>query len=338
MLQTCLIFGHCGTRYGLDVRAVREMVWLPELAPIEELPAYIAGVFNLRGRVVPVMDLGLRFGRPPQPHSLSDRVIVLEQGDASVGLIAHELLDVLTIAQSEIAEAPSYQGAGGQARLVRGEIKLEDSLAMLLDVSALLRSAPPEAALSLPSPAGAAQLPPPGVGALSPEQLAVLRARSRSLSLAPGGGERAGLEAFAVIRLERELFGLGLDVVREFSHLRSVSPLPCCPPHIVGNMNLRGDVLTLVDIRSALGMVSSAALSEVAVLRIGELRLGLQVTEIVDVVYLAAADIAAIPVASQRAGKAFCKGVATHDGQAVAILDLEKMLARRVLQVSEEMS
>ncbi len=335
-MQTYLIFGHRGTRYGLDVRAVREMVWLPELSPIEELPPYIAGVFNLRGRVVPVMDLGLRFGRPQQPYGLSDRVIVLEHGDASVGLIAHELLDVLTLAPTEIADPRSYQGAGGQAWFVRGEAKLEDGLAMLLDVAALLRSALPEAAPSLASPAGAAELPPPGFGELSPEQAAVLRARSRSLTLVPGAGERAGLEAFAVIRLDRELFGLGLDVVREFSHLRSVSPLPCCPPHIVGNMNLRGDILTLIDIRPALGMVSSAVMSEVAVLCIGELRLGLQVTEIVDVVYLTPSDIAATPVASERAGKAYCRGVATLDGQAVAILDLEKMLAQRALQVSEE--
>lgn len=336
MAQTFLIFGHRGTRYGLDVRAVREMVWLPELSPIEELPPYIAGVFNLRGRVVPVMDLGLRFGRPQQPYGLSDRVIVLERGDTSVGLIAHELLDVLTIAQTEIADPRSYQGAGGQARFVRGEAKLEDGLAMLLDVDALLRSALPEAALLLPSPAGAAELLPPCFGELSPEQLTVLRARSRSLTLVPGAVERAGLEAFAVIRLDRELFGLGLDVVREFSHLRSVSPLPCCPPHIAGNMNLRGDILTLIDIRPVLGMMSSAAMSEVAVLRLGELRLGLQVTQIVDVVYLTPADIAATPVASERAGQAYCKGVATHDGQAVAILDLEKMLAQRALQVSEE--
>ena len=336
MTQTYLIFGHRGARYGLPVTAVREMVWLPELSPVEELPAHIVGVFNLRGKVVPVMDLGLRFNHPRQPYCLSDRVIVLDQGEAAVGLVANELLDVLAIAQADIAEASSYQGAGGQARFVRGEARLEAGLAMLLDVATLLRGALPEVALSLPSPTGAAGPASPCFGELSPQQLTVLRARSRSLAQVTGAAGQAAQEAFAVIRLDRELFGLGLDVVREFSHLRSVSPLPCCPPHIAGNMNLRGDILTLIDIRPALGMASSAAMSEVAVLRIGELRLGLQATEIVDVAYLTAADIAATPVASERSGKAYCKGVATHAGQAVAILDLEKMLAGRALQVSEK--
>ncbi len=338
MAQTYLIFGHRGARYGLPVSAVREMVWLPELSPVEELPAHIVGVFNLRARVVPVMDLGLRFKHPRQAYCLSDRVIVLEHGEAAVGLVANELLDVLAIAQADIAEASSYQGAGGQTRFVRGEARLESGLVMLLDVAALLRGALPEGALSLPPPTGAAESPSPGFAELSPEQQTVLRARSRSLAQVTGAAGRAALEAFAVIRLDRELFGLGLDVVREFSHLRSVSPLPCCPPHIVGNMNLRGDILTLIDIRPALGMASSAAMSEVAVLRIGELCLGLQASEIVDVAHLAAADIAAIPAASERSGRVYCKGVATHDGQAVAILDLEKMLAGGALRVAEKVS
>ncbi|OIQ63589.1 CheW-like domain protein [mine drainage metagenome] len=92
-------------------------------------------------------------------------------------------------------------------------------------------------------------------------------------------------------------------------------------------MNLRGDILTLVDIRSALGMASAGVLNEVVVVRIGELRLGLPAAEIVDVVHLASSKIAAVPVGSDRSGKAYCKGVATVGGQAVGILDLEKILA-----------
>ena len=149
MDQTYLIFGHRGARYGLDVRAVREIVWLPELAPIEELPPYITGVFNLRGRVVPVMDLGLRFGHARAPYLTSDRIIVIDSGEARVGVVANELHDVSAIPQAAIEDVRSYQGAGGHAQFVCGEAKLDEGLAMLLDVDALLRSAPPEAALAV---------------------------------------------------------------------------------------------------------------------------------------------------------------------------------------------
>lgn len=334
MERSFVIFGHRNARFGLDAGAVSEIVWLPELSPIEELAPHFAGVFNLRGRVVPVMDLALRFGHPREPFLTSDRVIVIARNHARVGVVANELHDVVAIRQEAIEDARSYQGTGGHARFVHGEAKLDDGLVMLLDVDALLRSTPHEEALLI-APPGPAGEPPSLCGSASPEQAEVFRARARSLARAPQTEERSGLEGFAVIRLDAELFGLGLDTVREFSHLRGVAPLPCCPPHIVGNMNLRGDILTLVDIRPALGMAITGAMSEVVVVRIGELRLGLPAAEIVDVVHLRESDIAAVPAAT-RAGSAYCKGVATVGGRAVGILDLEKLLSAREMQVAEQ--
>jgi len=336
MHPSYLIFGHRGARYGLPARAVREIVWLPELSPIEELPPYIAGVFNLRGRVLPVMDLGLRFGHALEPYRHGDRVIVIDGDEGRVGVVANALYDVRAIATTAIADVHSYQGAGGHARFVLGEAKLDDGLAMLLDVAALLHSSPAEEMLPLELPTGSAEALLRLFGTLSAEETDLLRSRTRGLAEVPGIDERSELETYAVIRLADELFALGLDAVREFAHLREVTPVPCCPPHIVGNMNLRGDILTLADIRPALGMSMGAAMSEVVVVRIGELRFGLPASEIVDVVQLAPADIAAVPVASDRAGKHYCKGVATVGGEAIGVLDLEKLLAARELQVAGE--
>lgn len=335
MDKTYLVFGHRGARYGLDAHAVREIIWLPELSPIEELPPYIAGVFNLRGRVVPVMDLGLRFGHSRERYSLNDRVIVIDNDEARVGVVVNDLHDVLPIAQAAIEDVQSYQGAGGHAQFVCGEAKLDDGLVMLLDVDALLRSAPPEEAMSVPVPSDLREAP-SLFGQLSAEEAEVARNRARNLADVQETGERSGLETFVVIGLGGELFGLGLDVVREFSHLRGITPLPCCPPWILGNMNLRGDILTLVDIRPALGMAIAGAMGEVVVVRIGELLLGLPAAEIVDVVYLAPSDITSVPIASDSAGKEYCKGVAGAGGRAIGILDLEKILAARELSAAEQ--
>ena len=223
-----LIFGHRGARYGLPVSAVREIVWLPELSPIEELPPYIAGVFNLRGRIVPVMDLGLRFGHPHEPYLTGDRVIVIDSDAARVGVVANELYDVVAIPPSAIKDPASYQGAGGHEHFVRGEAMLDDGLAMLLDIDALLRSAPTEETLSAHTPGAAEELS-HLFGKLSPEEAELFRSRARSLAQVQETAERSGLEGFAVIRLDDELFGVGLDLVREFSHLRSIAPVPCCP-------------------------------------------------------------------------------------------------------------
>ena len=254
---------------------------------------------------------------------------------ARVGVVANELCDVLAIPPSAIKDPASYQGAGGHEYFVRGEAMLDDGLAMLLDIDALLRSVPTEETLSAHAPGAAEELS-HLFGKLSPEEAELFRSRARSLAQVPETAERAGLQGFAVIRLDDELFGLGLDLVREFSHLRSIAPLPCSPPWILGNMNLRGDILTLVDIRPALGMAMQGAMSEVMVVRSGELLLGLPAAEIVDVVHLAPSDMTAIPVASDRAGKAYCKGVATVGGHTVGILDMEKILSARELQVAED--
>jgi purine-binding chemotaxis protein CheW len=335
MDQTYLIFGHRGARYALPVSAVREIVWIPALSPIEELPPHIAGVFNLRGRVVPVMDLGLRFGHARQAYRTSDRVIVIEGRAGRVGLVANELHDVLAIAPEAIDDANNYQGAGGRAQFVLGEAKLDNGLAMLLDLAALLQSSPPDGSLAPDLPARSAQQPLPLFGELPAEDAQLLRSRAHALAAVATADARAGMQSYAVIRLDQEWFGLELDAVREFSHLRGLTPVPCCPPHIAGNMNLRGDILTLVDLRPALGMAAAGALHEVVVVRAGELSFGMPASEVVDVVQFAAADIAAVPVASDRAGKQYCKGVATVGGHAVGILDLEKILAARELQVAE---
>jgi len=334
MDNTYLIFGHRGARYGLPVSAVSEIVWLPELSPIEELPPYITGVFNLRGRVVPVMDLGLRFGHAHEPYLTGDRVIVIDSDAARVGVVANELYDVLAILQSAIKNPASYQGAGGHEHFVRGEAMLADGLAMLLDIDALLRSAPTEAALSAGEPSAAAEELPLLYGKLSPEEAELFRGRARSLAQVQEAAERSGLEGYAVIRLDDELFGIGLYLVREFSHLRSIAPVPCCPAWILGNMNLRGDILTLVDIRPALGMATESAMSEVAVLRIGELLLGLPVVEVVDVVHLAPSDMAPLQLVAGAKSK-FCKGVATVDGRTVSLLDMESILSAPELKIEQ---
>ena len=72
------------------------------------------------------------------------------------------------------------------------------------------------------------------------------------------------------------------------------------------------------------------------VVQVGDLRLGLPVAEIVDVIHLAPSEISPVPVASDRAGRQYCKGVATVGGRAIGILDLEKLLAARELHVTEE--
>ena len=75
MATPYLMVGFRDSRYALEAVAVREIVWLPRLEPIVEQPPHVRGIFNLRGRVVPVIDLGVRFGYGPSPAAAEHRVV-----------------------------------------------------------------------------------------------------------------------------------------------------------------------------------------------------------------------------------------------------------------------
>src|SRR4051812_19209892 len=105
MTDSYLVFGLRESRYAISVALVREIVWLPELAQVDELPPDVAGVFDLRGSVVPVVDLLARFGRARAPLRTTDQVIVLGTAAARVGVIANELHDVADIPAASIADA-----------------------------------------------------------------------------------------------------------------------------------------------------------------------------------------------------------------------------------------
>ena len=336
MDNTYVVFGHRGARYALHAHAVREIVWLPELSLIEELPQHFVGVFNLRGRVLPVMDLALRFGHAREGYRLSDRIVVVETEAARVGIVVNELYDVATIPHAAIEGIASYQGLGARAQFVCGEAKLGGNIVMLLYENALIQSRPDEEVLARAEPRVEQKALTGTLALASAEESQVFRERAQSLAREPRADEPVGQSAYGIIGLGGELFGLPVGVVREFVHAKNVSPVPCCPPHIVGNINLRGDILTIVDIRPALGIPIQGEMAEVVVVRVGDLLLGVPAAEIVDVVNLGREDIVPVPVASDGEGKAFSKGVATVGSRTISILDMEKILAGRELKVVEQ--
>jgi purine-binding chemotaxis protein CheW len=147
-----------------------------------------------------------------------------------------------------------------------------------------------------------------------------------------------GLMPLVVVGLNHEYFGVDLTVVREFTELREVAPVPCCPPHIVGQLNLRGDLLTVVDIRSALNMSSSrtSATSKIMVIEVDDLVAGVVVNEVWDVVYLQPGRITIGPLGARSIDAEHLKGIAAYREKMVSILELGKILTDGDLVVNEE--
>lgn len=327
-----LIFAHHGVRYALHAGFVQEIVWLPELSPVADGSLNVVGAFNLRGHVVPVLDLGVCLGRGRSQLRVSDAVIVITIDGERVGVLAGEVLDATPIALGAVEDVQvRHELLGNAANLLDGVAMRDEELAMILDVRALLAGAAARAPCGeAPKNANGVQ----SVGANLPEHEAeILRSRAHALAQQQEGAASAIHERFALFRLDAELFGIPVRVVREFMAVRSIWPVPCCPEHILGNMNVRGDILTLVDLRPVLGLPVPSSLTEVAVVHDGDLTIGVAVTEVIDIVD--AGDIAMQMVHGDDRELPFCRGTARFGERIFSIIDIESMLSSRVLHVTE---
>jgi purine-binding chemotaxis protein CheW len=124
--------------FGLPIAMVREIVRVPEITAVPNAPDYIEGVINLRGRIIPVVDLRKRFGEPAPQTNKKNRIVVVEMEDRLVGLIVNSASEVLKIPPSEI-EAPKNLFQEGELDYVTGVGKLSGRLVILLDLNKVLR-------------------------------------------------------------------------------------------------------------------------------------------------------------------------------------------------------
>ena len=124
--------------FGVRIGSVREIVRVPEITSVPSAPETVEGVINLRGKIIPVMDLRKRFGHVDIQPDKKNRILVVELDNKLIGLIVNAASEVLKIPPSDI-EAPGSVFAEGESSYVTGVGKLKGRLIILLDVSKLLR-------------------------------------------------------------------------------------------------------------------------------------------------------------------------------------------------------
>ncbi|MBU2548555.1 MAG: chemotaxis protein CheW [Proteobacteria bacterium] len=127
--------------YGLRILKVREIFGLVPITPVPQTPYFLKGVINLRGQVIPVVDLRLKFGMVDREYTDRTSIIVLDVRDAMgripIGVIVDAVADVVSIDADDIEPAPSL-GSRLQTRFIAGMAKLDSGIKILLDVDAVL--------------------------------------------------------------------------------------------------------------------------------------------------------------------------------------------------------
>jgi purine-binding chemotaxis protein CheW len=129
-----LTFSVGNESYGIEVRHITEIVGIQAITEMPELPYYIKGIINLRGKIIPVMDVRLRFGKEPKDYNDRTCIIVIDIGDLTFGLIVDAVSEVITIPEEDIIVPPKL----GSNRYIKNIGKVGDDVKLLLDCEKLL--------------------------------------------------------------------------------------------------------------------------------------------------------------------------------------------------------
>ncbi|MGH9760083.1 MAG: chemotaxis protein CheW [Blastocatellia bacterium] len=124
--------------FGLPISLVREIVRVPEITSVPNAPDYVEGVINLRGRIIPVVDLRKRFGEKVIEASNKNRIVVAEVENRLIGLMVNSASEVLRLPPSDI-EAPHSVFQDGELNFITGVGKLNGRLVILLDLNRVLQ-------------------------------------------------------------------------------------------------------------------------------------------------------------------------------------------------------
>ena len=123
--------------YGIEILKAREIIGLMDITTVPQTPDYMKGVINLRGKVIPVIDLRMKFSMKKWERTQETCVIVVEVNSTSIGLIVDSVSEVSDITGAEIEDAPNF-GQGIDTSFIMGLGKVRDKIIILLDIETVL--------------------------------------------------------------------------------------------------------------------------------------------------------------------------------------------------------
>ena len=131
-----LTFGIGSEVYGIEIGVVTEIISIQKITEIPEVPEYIKGIINLRGQIIPVMDVRLRFKKPFREYSERTCIIVVQVHELAIGLIVDDVAEVIFMEDEQIVAKPDIKSA--QNQYIKNIGKVGDQIKLILDCEELL--------------------------------------------------------------------------------------------------------------------------------------------------------------------------------------------------------
>ena len=140
-----LTFKLSDQEYSLDIMCVREIRGWTKATPLPHAPPFMHGVINLRGTVLPVMDLAERLGLPPRAHSDRNVIIVVKHEDTMTGLLVDAVSDIIALTESDLQPPPDASTQGTNA-VIKALTLIDDRMIRILDLPNIVTTPQSEAA------------------------------------------------------------------------------------------------------------------------------------------------------------------------------------------------
>lgn len=328
-----LIFGLHGSLYGISTGFVREICWLPELYSLATTPADIIGIFNWRSRMVPVMHLDLRFGWSFSGCSVTDRVIVVECQGTYLGIVAHEVFDVRSIAPQPLDLDLIQRQSPIDRNFIIGIAQSDRDLVSCLDLDRLIREPDAIAALDRHEPplAAGADFYHRCCAQVTVAERATFATRASQLKTSVIQTQTETDTGVLVVQIGTDYFGLPLQLIVDVDTLDrfALSPVPLAPPQILGQINWRGQILPLLELGTVL-QIPTHPRQEVVVVQIDDFQVGIGVDRIFDVFYFVNTQVE-IPLSVSSQLGTYLLGVTKYADSLMYLVKLQELVEREFL-------
>ncbi len=225
--------------FGFDIMSVQEIIRLPKLAKVPRMPPYVDGIANLRGVVLPVIDMRTRFGVERAEETDRTRVLVVDIGGVKTGLRVDRVKQVSRVMRSEI-EPPPEAIRGTTSAYLEGVVKLDNGqrIVMALNAGQVCEIAMNPNMISRSSEVSGAEV-----------------------SLGQGADKSdadAEVQKVVTFRIAKEEFAFHIEHVREILRVQTPNQVPDVPDYVLGVLTVRGQILPVIDLRRLLQQRSLA--------------------------------------------------------------------------------
>ena len=133
-----LMFKLGDEEYGIDITRITAIEELPQITAIPDMPNFVKGVINLRGKVIPAVDLRLRFGLEEREYDDRTCIVIVSVNESTIGLIVDIVSEVHEISKNDIGPPPSFKSSSGKEQYIDGLAKKGEEVKIILDVEKII--------------------------------------------------------------------------------------------------------------------------------------------------------------------------------------------------------